>query len=120
MSEKWENLVQNSELKKAKIERSREYIYSKILTPEQEDYEAIGWEFLSSYKDRKHIRMQKKKSIGELFENKVWKMFFDMGFTTMNRDSQFVISYSKTNPTLTKQIDVLAADEETVLVIECK
>lgn len=45
--------------------------------------------------------------------------FYEMGFKTMNKSRDFQVSYSKNNPKLTKQIDVLAIDDEVVLMIEC-
>ena len=37
----------------------------------------------------------------------------------MNRDNDFYINYSDSS-TLTKQIDILAVDDETILIVECK
>ena len=38
----------------------------------------------------------------------------------MNESRDFKVSYSKNNPNLTKQLDVVAIDDEVVLMIECK
>ncbi|MFR4318216.1 MAG: hypothetical protein ACLT2Z_01310 [Eubacterium sp.] len=38
----------------------------------------------------------------------------------MNSDRNFKMSYDRSNPQFTQQIDVFAADEETVLIVECK
>ena len=38
----------------------------------------------------------------------------------MNSTRDFHISYSKDNPNLTKQIDVIAIDDEVCLIVECK
>lgn len=38
----------------------------------------------------------------------------------MNVDRDFTMSYDYTNPDFTQQIDIFAADEETVLIVECK
>lgn len=64
--------------------------------------------------------MKKPKPLDEQFENEVWLLFAAMGFQYMNRDRHLEIPYSSSNPKLTKQIDVFAADEETVLFVECK
>lgn len=121
MAEKWENVVSGNELLGAKRERAKDYILSGRERVElRETLEAEGWEYVSTYKDGKYIKLQKEKSIGEKFENKVWLMFHAMGYPRMNRDSSLVISYDKSNPNLTKQVDVFAADDETVLVVECK
>ena len=38
----------------------------------------------------------------------------------MNKDRYFEMSYDFQNPNITQQIDVFAADEETVIIVECK
>ena len=120
MSERWENIVEGEELKKARAERSRTYITRKELSAAIPALEADGWEVISTYKDGKHVKVGKNKPIGDLFENKVWMMFYSMGFKRLNRDNQFEIPYEKNDPNQTQQIDVLAVDDEIALVVECK
>ena len=43
-----------------------------------------------------------------------------MGFTVLNKSNTFHLSYSEEHPNLTKQIDVVAIDDETCLFVECK
>ena len=50
----------------------------------------------------------------------MWLLFYQMGFTYLNKDRNFRISYDFRNSDFTQQIDVFAADEETVLIVECK
>ena len=79
-----------------------------------------GWEKYIEYKDPKWIGVQKTKPVDEIFEDKVWNVMYGMGFTSMSRGRNFVMSYDFQHPEATQQIDVFAADEETVLIIECK
>ena len=120
MSETWENIVTGAELKRARLERRKDYVFDKFHVDAQEAMEQQGWEYVSTYKRGDMVRMQRLKPVGDRFENKVWLMLFAMGYTDMNRDNSFVIQYDPDYPNLTKQIDVFAADDETVLVIECK
>lgn len=122
MSDKeyWENLVSGEELKKAKRERNKEYEYRRERISSLDSLEENGWEYVSTYKDNTFIKVRKRKPVGVRFENKVWLMLEKMGFTSLNRDDKFVISYGKDNRDLTQQVDVFAADEETALIIECK
>lgn len=120
MSERWENIVEGEELKKARTERSRTYVTSKEPSAALDDLEADGWEVISTYKDGKHVKVRRDKPIGDLFENKVWMMFYSMGFKRLNRDNQFELPYEKDDPNQTQQIDVLAVDDEIALVVECK
>ena len=64
--------------------------------------------------------MKKDKKVDEVFEDKVWVLFAKLGFIYMNRDRHFEMSYDYHNPAITQQIDVFAADEETVIIVECK
>ena len=114
----WENLVEGDLLIKAKKPRRAEYVEEKIYASALADAEKDGYTLVSHYADGKHVKVRKQKRASELFENKVWLMLFSMGYTTMNKDSEFVIAYD--GKAHTKQIDVFAFDGETALVIECK
>ncbi len=61
--------------------------------------------------------MEKDKPVGDSFEDEVWTIFYKMGFKFMNMDRDFRLQYSEG---LTKQIDVVAIDEDVCLLIECK
>lgn len=116
--EYWENLVEDDLLIKAKKARQTEYIEQKIYKSALEDARADGYELTFEYSDGKYVKVCKKKTNSELFENRVWLMLYSMGYTTMNKDCQFNIVYEGKRHT--KQIDVFAYDGETALVIECK
>lgn len=115
----WDKLVSEDDLDRVKRERKKPYIDKKIRRDSLPGLEKEGWELLSEYKDRRYVKVRKDKRLDEQFENRVWILFSNMGYTTMNEDSTFVISYGK-DPSLTKQIDIFAYDGETVLVVECK
>lgn len=63
--------------------------------------------------------MRKAKPNDIAFEDRVWAAFAKLKFTSMNRDRGFRIRYGQT-PNESKQVDVFAADDEVVLVVECK
>lgn len=115
----WDNLVSGEELDKAAKERKEtriKQVVKKIAVPVEE---ADGWIVTKEYKNGT-VLMEKSKSIGELFENYVWMIFYKMGFKTLNATNEFKVSYSKNNPKLTQQVDVVAIDDEVCLYIECK
>lgn len=122
MSDKefWENIVSDNELTAAYRARNKDYVYQRQRADALLSLQNDGWEYVSTYKDERFIRVQKQKPLGERFENKVWLMLYGMGYSKMNRDDKFVISYSKANPDLTQQIDVFAVDDETAIIVECK
>lgn len=116
----WNNLVSGSDLETAKKERRRDYIDKRERRDALPSLEEDGWHHQSDYKDKRFIKVRKQKSFDKQFENRVWMLFYSMGYTTMNKDDSFVISYGKRYGDLTKQIDVFAFDGETALVVECK
>lgn len=120
MSTNWDSIVEGDELTKTATLRSKMYIVSKERIGTLDDLREEGWEYLKTYADGKYISVRKKKPDAEIFEDRVWTLFKRMGFTSMNRDRHFVMSYDAHNSKGTQQIDVFAADEEAVIVVECK
>lgn len=115
----WERIVTGDELKRAKRERNTPFYTKTIFRSSLEDEAEDGWEFLSDFKNPKKVKVKKDKPQDEVFEDTVWTMFANLGFSSMNRDKHFVMSYGPASAQ-TQQVDVFAADEETVLFVECK
>lgn len=116
----WENVVSGKELISAKNKRKNLFIEDKQRKITLQELEEEGWEYVKDYADSKFVKVRKEKSYDEQFEDKVWLLFYQMGFTYLNKDRNFRISYDFRNSDFTQQIDVFAADEETVLIVECK
>lgn len=117
---KWGSIVSGDELAKVKATRSKTFIVSKerrIALPELIEE---GWEEYKAYKNNKFVGVRKQKRFDEIFEDRVWYLFARLGFTHMNKDRYFEMSYDFQNPNNTQQIDVFAADDETVIIVECK
>ena len=113
-----DKIVSAESLKGIKRKRSDKYIYEtidKILT---EQYIKEGWELHKELK--KSNKMKKIKPLDEQFEDEVWSLFYSLGFKLLNIDRNAKVPYDKKNPSLTKQIDIIAIDDETILLIECK
>ena len=105
--------------------RRQDYFYETISIKDdlerkeiKEAYEKKGWEFEKDFK--KSIKMRILKTHDIEFEDRVWSLFALMGYKFLNRDRKFDLPYDKNNENLTKQIDVFAKDDETILLIECK
>jgi DNA sulfur modification protein DndB len=113
-----EKLVSGVELKSVYRKRRHKYQYQNIYSELQVRYEQNGWSLHKVLKNS--IQMKKEKEIDEQFEDEVWTLLASMGFSTLNRDRYFNVAYDSNNSTITKQIDVFAVDEETILFIECK
>lgn len=117
---KWESIVSGDALTKVKALRSKTFVESKERTSALPELLEEGWEEYKKYKNPKFIGVKKNKRFDEVFEDRVWCLFARLGFTHLNKDRAFEMSYDFQNPNLTQQIDVFAADEETVIIVECK
>lgn len=117
---RWDKIVSEKELSLAKSARSKNYITKKERSVALPELIEEGWSQFKQYKDTRFVGVKKEKPIDEQFEDKVWVLFANMGFTNMNSDRNFEMSYDFKNPDFTQQIDVFAADDETILIVECK
>lgn len=116
----WDNVVDGKELDKAAKLRRNSFNERKDYTSAKDDIEAEGWTVVSVYANPKYTKFRKEKPSGERFEDTIWMMFYNMGFYSMNRDNKFRMVNDPNNPALTKQIDVIAVEDEVVFIIECK
>lgn len=83
-----------------------------------EDYIKLGWEEYTKPLKTKTL-LRKVKDHSKKFEDDVWCQFYELGFRKMNYDENLILPFSK-NPEDKKQIDVIAINEETIFIIECK
>jgi len=78
---------------------------------------ADGWEIDAILKSK--TKVSKPKDDQTIFKDKVWALFAQLGFNTLNKDS-FTLFYDKKDSSLKQCVDVFAKDDETVLIIECR
>jgi len=78
-----------------------------------------GWEL--DKRNSQSVRLKKAKPHGTLLEDRVWRLFYKMGFSSLsgNRGSKLTIN-PKDESSPTTQIDVVALDDEVALAVECK
>lgn len=113
-------LVSSDGEKHAESKRRRdEFEYIKVPAGGEPPYLAEGWNV--SKKLKKRIRLGKPKLLDRLFEDRVWRLFYRMGYEDLNKGHDFTIQYKASDKSFRKkQVDVFAKDEETVIVGECK
>ncbi|WP_061312490.1 DGQHR domain-containing protein [Clostridium botulinum] len=116
----WDKIVTGKELVKARNLRKNRFIENRDRKVALQELESEGWEYVKNYADPKFIKVRKEKPYDQQFEDKIWLLFAQMGFTHLNTDRNFKMTYDFQNPDFTQQIDVFAADDETILIIECK
>ncbi|MEH0109014.1 DGQHR domain-containing protein [Tersicoccus sp. MR15.9] len=79
--------------------------------------EENGW--VLDRRNKRSVRMRKPKPHDVAFEDRVWAAFAKLGFTSLNRDRRLTLKYGLGDNEC-QQIDVFAADDDVVLVVECK
>ena len=111
------DLISGDELQ-SQLRRRRSPWLFKTVPPALVDAEiAEGWQIANV--NRASVRLKRAKPIDEALEDEVWSLLARIGFTEMSAGRRFQIPVGERGGP-TKQIDVLAADDETVLVVECK
>lgn len=115
-----EKLIDGENAEKEFKYRSSEYL--NIVSIKKEDVnlflrEHPNYEIIKENPKKYSLGIKKDK--GEIFENKVWCLFYKMGFKKFNSGRKFDISFANFDG-CQQQIDVFCADDETALIIECK
>ena len=101
--------------------RRRRSKHNELSVPlsEEESRIAAGWELVR--RNRNSIRIRRLKPVDQGNEDETWTLFALMGFDAMNAGRHFVLPVGREGSGIPpKQIDVLAADSETIFVVECK
>lgn len=93
------------------------FVEKKIPLGEEEQALSEGYEVVKRLKNELIVKKEKKHNVA--FEDEIWCLFYEMGFVELN-DGQYNLKYGDENENFTKQIDVLAMDEETIILVECK
>lgn len=113
----WDLIISGKELEEIAIPRIKEFIEKPIKTIELDIYLSEGWDVKKQ--NQRYSTVMKAKKNGDGFEDEVWSIFYKMGFNHMNKNNSFAVLYSQDNG-LSKQIDVIAIDDEVCLLVECK
>ena len=108
-----------AEIRRELIKRRDMYIREKIPAARQSEFENNGEGWVLDKPLKAQVWMRKPKTHDVAFEDRVWAMCARMGFKVLSRDRNLRIPYGRLE-NQRKQVDVLAADDEVVLVFECK
>ena len=92
--------------------------YRKISSEDKKKYLEDGWQVHKEMTS--HSWVKKPKSAEIMLEDRIWCLFYRMGYTTIS-GANFRIEFKKSDGSPgSKRINVLAADDETVVVVECR
>ena len=112
-------LVTEDDLKSELRRRRSKHNELSVPLSEEESRIAAGWELVR--RNRNSIRIRRLKPVDQGNEDETWTLFALMGFDAMNAGRHFVLPVGREGSGIPpKQIDVLAADSETIFVVECK
>jgi DNA sulfur modification protein DndB len=111
-------LAGENEISKLLKQKKNDDIIENINPLDKDRYIYEGWIVQKEFKN--FLRMSKPKNADLALEDEVWSLFALMGYKFLNKDRNFNLPYDKNNSKHTKQIDVFAKDDETILIVECK
>ena len=101
--------------------RKRKLAFTAITIPVSDELSHIedGWEVVR--RNKRTLRVRKPKPVGQQLEDDVWTLLALAGFPEMSSGHNFTIPLSSGSVQVPpKQIDVVAVDDDTALVVECK
>ncbi len=99
--------------------RRTPYVFRTVSKATAEAYLSDGWEVVRE--NAASIRLRKAKPFDQALEDETWTLLARLGFSQMSTGRRFTIPVAQGPAGVaSKQIDVLAADDETAIVVECK
>lgn len=99
--------------------RRRTYELTSVSKNQIDEYLNNGWEIDRELKIK--TRLRRNRNSDEMLENRAWLLFFLMGYPELNSGRNFKIRIQRKGAEeISKQIDIFAKDDETVIVAECK
>ncbi|MCF2662324.1 DGQHR domain-containing protein [Pseudoflavonifractor phocaeensis] len=116
----WTKMVSERALSTEKSLRKKIFVSMKIAASDLPAMIDQGWEKSKEYKSPKFVGITKEKPANEQFEDLVWLLFANMGFSEMNAGSPFEVSYDFHDDSLKYPVSVVAVDDETILVVVCQ
>lgn len=118
MSDSWSGLIRGEELCEEYLSRKKTEIEKRISVNEIQAYEEHGWIIKKQYKNGSAIVLHPKNAQAMLVD-RLWTIFYRMGFTVMNSNAPVEFSYRTQYYSGTKSVDIIAIDDETCLFIDC-
>ena len=101
---------------------TRKSVYAKEISVKHkyvDQYLEDGWVKIPKRKTKLTQRMGLPESPEDLFEDRLWCLFANMGYSRLNKTRDWVLPFGKGSEE-TKQIDVFAVNDETIVFVECK
>jgi len=102
--------------------RKQRFQQIKSHPADQGKMEAEGWTATGRQLKDGRLIFEKSKSHDEIIENRVWAVLYQLGYDELNIGRAFKIQLTETKSgkEVSKQVDVFAKDNDTVVIVECK
>ncbi len=97
--------------------KKKDYMSLSVEHSLADDYIKDNWEIDQVLKTKTGLK--KQKSHNQIFEDRIWCQMYELGYRCLNYDQNFLLPFSKEIEDK-KQIDIVAIDKDTVILIECK
>jgi len=113
------NIVPVDELTGLARAKARDYETKTVNPALVDEFIADGWTV--DKRNKKSVRLRKRKSHSTYLEDRVWILFYRMRFPLLSGKNGAELVLEPKNPDSPRtQIDVAALDDEIALAIECK
>jgi DNA sulfur modification protein DndB len=96
--------------------RRKKFTEETVRANELDHYQAEGWELVK--RNKTSIRVRKAKPHNQIFEERIWKILYEMEFDEIGGGSDFGIPIAQDRKA--KQVDAFGICEFGALVVECK
>ena len=93
--------------------RNRPYDEKAVTPGAVKDFEPLGWTVHAQTKTG--FKLRKPRPADEQLENRFWCCLYRLGYAELNSGRSFKIQISSGSQTISKQIDVFARDDETIV-----
>jgi DNA sulfur modification protein DndB len=110
-------LIRDKEIRSHLKIRSNEFVFETVDKRLQSDYDSVDWSLHKT--NKKSVVLKKRKPLHVMFEDRVWTILAKMGFLMLN-NKELRLPYVDDESIPGKQIDTFAADNEAIIVVECK
>jgi DNA sulfur modification protein DndB len=113
-----ENILELSDLGPLARRFRQPFIFESINPKLVEDYTKNGWSVAST--NATTVRMRKEKPAAQFFEDRVWKLLYDMQFPYLSGKGGATLQTKTPQGSVGNQLDVVTFDQDVALFIECK
>jgi DGQHR domain-containing protein len=99
--------------------KGRIYEVKAVHKADLAEYISQGWEHIKDL--AKSVQIKRLKLHSTLLEDRVWNLFFKMGFSQLSGEGGGQLVINPKDPNSPKsQIDIVAIDREVAIAVECK